>query len=219
MVHKGIFLQTKQSSVKVCETTITDEDEFISFFDTNYNLFKDYLIVINGDISEKIESYLNEKKLSFLQNVTLPKGKGRKPVEQELENERAKYLNAQKQLEAELLKSTIPEPVQQRDLKVLDSLVRSGQELNIDGDLLLLNRVNSGATIIIDGNLIITQVVDGSIRCNGNFMMLKASPKANIIFHGVEVDNSFLKDRLNRVELKNNEIVITPVLKEQNWGA
>jgi len=215
-------LQTKQSSVKVCEVTITDENEFIAFFDTNYNLFKDYLVVINGDMSEEIKEYMNTKGLSFLQNVTLPKGKSRKPIEQELENEKAKYLEAKKQFEDELSKLSTPkvvapEPVEQRDLKVLDSLIRSGQELNIEGDLLLLNRVNSGAKIVIDGNLIITQIVDGAIRCNGNFMMLKASPKANIVFHNVEVDNSYLQNRLNRVELKNNEIVVTPVLKGTNW--
>jgi hypothetical protein len=73
-------------------------------------------------------------------------------------------------------------------------------------------------TIYIKGNLVITQLVEGAIRCDGNFMMLTASQKANVIFHGVEVENKFLKDKLNKVELKNNEIVITPVFKKEiNW--
>ena len=215
-------MQTKQYSVQVCEASYTDEDKFISFFDTNYDFFKDHLIVINRDISEKIENYLNEKGLKFLVKVTLPKGQVRKVAkkesknEVELEIEKNRYISATKELEDELLKLSKKTPT---NIKVLDSLIRSGQELKIDGDLLLLNRVNSGATIAIEGNLIITQIVDGSIRCNGEFMMLKASPKANIVFHDVEVDNEYLKDRLNRVELKNNEITITPVLKGSNWGA
>ena len=51
-------------------------------------------------------------------------------------------------------------------------------------------------------------------------MMVSASPKAHIIFHGVEVDSHLLKNRLNRIELKNNEIVITPVIvkKETSWA-
>ncbi len=183
-------MQIKQSSVKICEVNITSEDEFISFFDTNYSLFKDHLIVISGDVSTEIEKYLKIKGLKYIINVELPaKSKNRATPQKEVQNH----------------------------FTVLDRLVRSGSELKIKGDLLLLNRVNSGATIIIDGNLIITQVVDGSIRCNGNFMMLKASTKANIVFHNVEVDNSFLQERLNRVELKDNEILITPVLKETNW--
>ncbi len=203
-------MRNKQYSVKVFETTLTDEDQFTSFFNTNYNLFKDYLIVIHGDISQKIQEYLQEKELRFVNNIILPKSQGRKAVEEEI----AVQKEQQQQVENELLKLS---DRLHNNLKVQDTLVRSGQELTIDGDLLLLNRVNSGATIIANGNLIVTQLVEGSIRCFGNFMMLKASPKANIVFHDVVVDNSLLKERLNRVELKDNEIRITPVLKETTW--
>ena len=209
-------MQTKQYSVKVCETHLGNEDKFISFFTTNYQFFKEHLIVINGDVSKRIEDFMNEKGLSFLVNTTLPNAKGKRSLDANLENEKNKYINATKELESQLLKLSEKKST---NLKVLDSLVRSGQELKIDGDLLLLNRVNSGATISIEGNLIITQIVDGSIRCNGEFMMLKASNKANIVFHDVEVDNNYLQERLNRVELIDNEIKITPVLKETNWGA
>jgi septum site-determining protein MinC len=199
----------------VCELTIVDDDEFISFFETNYPIFKDYLIVINGEVSEEVELYLNNKQLKFLVDVKLPVGQARKAVEKEIELIKEEYLSSKQRLEEELTGLTNKI---QNNLKVLDTLVRSGQELNIDGDLLLLNRVNSGGKIVIEGNLIVTQVVDGAIRCNGNFMMIQASPKANIVFHGVEVDNSYLLlDKLNKVELINNEIVITPVLKETNW--
>ena len=103
-------------------------------------------------------------------------------------------------------------------LTVLDKRIRSGRELNIEGDLLLLNRVNSGATINTTGSLIITQVVEGAIRCNGKFMMITVAPTANIIFNGVEVDNSLLKEELNKIELKDREIFITPVIKKEiNW--
>ena len=208
-------MQTRQYSLKVCELTIVDDAEFISFFETNYPIFKDYLIVINGDVSEDIELYLNNKQLKFMVNVTLPIGQPRKAVEREIELIKEEYLVSKQQLEEELTGLTNKI---QNNLKVLDTLVRSGQELNIEGDLLLLNRVNSGGKIVIEGNLIVTQIVDGAIRCNGNFMMIQASPKANIVFHGVEVDNSYLLiDKLNKVELIENEIVITPVLKETNW--
>ena len=211
-------MKTKQYSVQICEVSLTDEDDFISFFDKNYNFFKNHLISINGEMSKKIEDYLNEKELKYILNVTLPKKQPSKALKKENPNdiEKQRCLDEKNELQNQILELS---KNQQNDLKVLDTLVRSGQELKVDGDLLLLNRVNSGANIIVDGNLIITQIVDGSIRCNGNFMMLKASPKANILFHNVEVENSYLKDRLNRVELKNNEIIITPVLKETNWGA
>ena len=209
-------MQSNQYSVKVFETTITDETEFKEFFEVNYTLFKDHLILIKGEMSDEIKKYLQDKKLQYLQNVNLPKGRSRKALEKEFQILEAEAAINKQIAEAELKKLSNK---LQNNLTVLDDRVRSGRELNIDGDLLLLNRVNSGATINTTGNLIITQVVEGAIRCHGNFMMLTASPKANIVFHDVEVDNSLLEDRLNRVELKNNEIIITPVLKKEiNWA-
>jgi len=193
-------LLTKQYSVKVFEVTLEDESEFIAFFDKNYVMFTNHLISIYGEVSPKIETYLQEKNLKYIVNTQLPKNRASKSTPKEQVQEK--------------------KPVEkiQDNLKVIDKLVRSGQELKIQGDLLLLSRVNSGGSIVIDGNLIITQIVEGDIRCNGNFMMLQASPKANIVFHEVEVDNKYLQDKLNRVELINNEIRITPVLKETKWA-
>ncbi len=208
-------MQSKQYSVKVYECSIDDEERFISFFNTNYALFKDHLIVINGYLSQNIKDYLNSKSFIFINNITLPKGRSRKALEEELEAQRRESdidkIIAKTELE-KLSKRL------QNNLVVLDDIIRSGRELNIDGDLLLLNRVNSGATIYASGNLIITQLVEGSVRCDGNFMILTTSSKANVIFHGEEIDNKFLEDRLSKVELKNREIVITPVFKKEiNW--
>jgi len=211
-----MFLKSTQYSVKVYETTITDEVKFMEFFDSNYTLFKDHLILIKGECSETIKAYLEKKKLTYLNDVVLPKGRTRKALEKEL-----KAQEVEAAVSAQIAQGKLDElsTQLQNNLTVLDEMIRSGRELDIKGDLLLLNRVNSGATIKTTGNMIITKVVEGAIRCSGNFMMLTASPKANIVFHGVEVDNGLLENRLNRVELKNNEIIITPVLKKEiNWA-
>jgi len=211
-----MFLKSTQYSVKVYETTITDEVKFMEFFDSNYTLFKDHLILIKGECSETIKTYLEKKKLTYLNDVVLPKGRTRKALEKELKAQEVEAAVSAQIAQGKLdqLSSQL-----QNNLTVLDEMIRSGRELDIKGDLLLLNRVNSGATIKTTGNMIITKVVEGAIRCSGNFMMLTASPKANIVFHGVEVDNGLLENRLNRVELKNNEIIITPVLKKEiNWA-
>ncbi len=208
-------MQSKQYSVKVYECSIDDEEKFIAFFDTNYALFKDHLVVINGYLSQRIKDYLNSKSLIFINNIKLPRGRTRKAIEEEIEAKKREYdidkIIAKTELE-KLSKRL------QNNLTVLDDIIRSGRELNVDGDLLLLNRVNSGATIHTTGNLIITDLVEGSVRCDGNFMILTTSSKANVLFHGEEIENRFLEDRLNRVELKNREIVITPVFKKEiNW--
>jgi len=189
-------MKTKQYSVKIFEIELEEEGSFISFFDKNHIFFQNNLIVINGQESENIKKYLDNKNLKYVFNLDIP---------------------TQKKQIKDFEEKPIEKPKAKTNLKVLDKLIRSGQEVNIDGDLLLLNRVNSGGSIIINGTLIVTQIVDGSIRCSGDFMMLQASSKANIVFHDVEVDNKFLQDKLNRIELIDNEIVITPALKEKNW--
>ena len=236
-------MKNRQYSVKVLETVIDDEDKFIEFFNTHYMLFKDHLIVINGEISTNIQNYLEEKELKFLNNITLPTGRSRKALEEEFNIgkknivEEDEYLELKKKLKEIEFENGVNTQVAQSELKkanseieklskklnngftVMDTMIRSGRELKIEGDLLLLNRVNSGATIQTSGNLIVTQVVEGALRCNGNFMMITVSPKANIVFHGVVVDNSLLENKLNRIELKNREIYITPVIKKEiNWA-
>ena len=209
-------MHSNQYSVKIYETKIDNEVTFMAFFDANYTLFKDHLIVIQGKMSDTIKHYLDKKSLKYLHNIALPKGRTRKALEEEFQFEKTDRAVSQQIAEDKLAKLSMQ---LQNNLTVMDDMIRSGRELNIEGDLLLLNRVNSGATVTTSGNLIITKVVEGAIRCHGNFMMLTASPKANIIFHGVEVENKLLEDRLNRVELKNNEIIITPVLKKEiNWA-
>jgi len=205
-----------QFTVKVYETSIEDENKFIAFFDANYPLFKDHLISIQGELTPNIKTYLENKPLCYMHNVKTPISRRRKEVEEELQSEKLEAKAKQERIELELAK--LSERLA-NNLIVKDNIIRSGQELRVEGDLLLLNRVNSGATIHTTGNLIITQVVEGDIRCYGSFMMISASPKANIIFNGLIVKNELLENRLNRIELINHRLVITPVLtKEINWA-
>ncbi|HHH19760.1 MAG TPA: hypothetical protein ENK86_04540 [Campylobacterales bacterium] len=210
-------MKNKQYSVKVFETTVDDAKKFIDFFEANHALFKDHLILLHGEVTPQVTEYLEAKGLHYLTHTTLPVGRSRKALEEEMAAERIDCEINQRWAEAEISKLSNQ---LQNNLTVKDTMIRSGQELQIEGDLLLLNRINSGAMVHTTGNLIVTHQVEGAIRCDGNFMMVSASPKANIIFHGVEVDNSLLENKLNRIELKKNEIVITPVIveKETSWA-
>lgn len=259
----GEFLRNRQYSLKIFETAVENEKDFIEFFNLHYLLFKDHLILVKGDMSDTIREYLKQKKLHFLHNTTLPAGRSRKALEEEYQmmnnedmlkentllkeqNKSLLYKNLSlnkefetlsKKFEALSKESSVHQQMSNFEVEkakseisklshqlensftVLDTMIRSGRELEVEGDLLLLNRVNSGATIHTTGNLIVTHVVEGALRCDGHFMMVTVSPKANIIFNGLSVDTSLLEDKLNRIELKENEIVITPVIKKEiNWA-
>lgn len=208
-------MQSRQYSVKVFELTIEDENQVINFFNANHSIFKDHLIVVNGAMSKNIEKYLQEMNLSFLHNVELPKGRNRKALEEEIKLTTIEDKVRQLMMEQELEKLS---DKLQNNLEVCDKLLRSGQEMKTDKDLLLLNRVNSGATIITSGNLIITGQVSGIVKCSGSFMMLGATSRANVLFHGVGIDNKLLEAKLNRIEFVGNEIIVTPLLrKDISW--
>ena len=225
-------MKNRQYSVKVFETSIEDEEKFILFMNNNSILFKDHIILIKGEMSEKIEIYLKEKPFTYLHNIQLPVGRTRKALEETFADtmKDAIAIKVEEALKDKMVETSVTQQIADSEIKklknkldkgmtVIDTMIRSGQELKIDGDLLLLNRVNSAATVRTTGNLIITQVVEGALRCDGNFMMITVSPKANIIFNGVEVDNTLLENKLNRIELKNREIYITPVIKKEiNWA-
>ena len=84
-------MQTKQYSVKICEVDLIDKDEFKSFFEKNYLIFRNHLILINGELTKDIEVFLNNKGLKYAQNLDIPKGKASsKALEEELEKERQK---------------------------------------------------------------------------------------------------------------------------------
>ncbi len=185
-------MKSRQYTTKVLEIEIDSKNssDIKDFFNKNAPLFSSHLIVIKGVISDEIREFLGSKSINFIENIEL---KQRKESKRE-----------------SLLKD---------NLIVKDSIIRSGQVVDINGDLLILNRVNSGALVKVSGNLIITKLVEGTIECSGKFLMLAASNKSSITFNGVKVDNSYLKDKLNKIELIDDEIIITPILKKEiNWA-
>jgi len=68
-------LKSNQFSIKVFETAIEDEDKFITFIDANYELFKNHLISIQGEIPPKVLEYFQAKSLKYINNFELPKAK------------------------------------------------------------------------------------------------------------------------------------------------
>lgn len=181
-------MKVKQYSIKVFEINIDSQSSFLTFMDKNIIMLKHYLLYLKGEITPAIEEYLNAHEITYTTHLTL-RGK----THQEL-------------------------VLKQSDLKIIDDIVRSGQDIKVQRDLLVLNRVNSGAKLQVEGNLIITGNVDGMIFCNGDFMLVKTSPKAMIVFNGVEIDGSLLQNKFNKIIFNGEEIIVTPIEKEPKWA-
>ena len=197
-------MKSNQYSTKVFETTIENESQFVSFMDANYELFKNHLISIKGSLSDAMIKYLNDKPLIFVNNLDLPKAK----------SARASVAPKSEPKKQEALKADIKKE-QKQALKIIDKPLRSGQIIDHNGDILLLERVNSGAKVIAKGSIIALNLVDGDLVSNGEFIIISNSKKSNILFHGVMIDTILLKYKLNKIALKDNKITIESVSKKE----
>jgi septum site-determining protein MinC len=183
-------MQVKQYSVKVFEVTIENEEEFLAFARKNSLLLKRYLLLLKGDITPTIENFLGDEGIAFTHNLSLQAPNS----------------------------TSFQHFTKQSGLRIIDQLVRSGQEIIEKRDLLVLKRVNSGATIHTDGNFIALSSIDGHIECNGDFMLLKPSSKASIIFNGVDISEAMDEEIFYKIRLENNEILISKYAKDIQWA-
>ncbi|RLA71860.1 MAG: hypothetical protein DRG24_04490 [Epsilonproteobacteria bacterium] len=181
-------MKVKQYSIKVFELTIESESSFLDFMEKNLILLKRYLIVLKGVVTPPINEYLDKNDISYTTNLNINNDTHQEQV------------------------------IKQSDLKIIDTIVRSGQELKVNSDLLILNRINSGAKLHVEGNMIVTDIVDGLIVCNGDFMLIKTSSKALIIFNGVEIEGALLKNKFHKIRFNGEEVTITPIEKEPKWA-
>ncbi len=181
-------MKVKQYSIKVFELTIESEATFLDFLKKNLILLKRYLVVVKGEMTLRIRRYLDHHDIAYTTNLN--------------------FNNNSKQ---DLV-------LKQSGLKIIENLVRSGQQIDVDSDLLVLNRVNSGASIHAEGNVIITDVVDGMIECNGDFMLIKTSPKALIVFNGLEIEGALLQNKFHKIRLTGDEVKVSPIEKEPRWA-
>ena len=162
-----------QYSVKVFEVEIENEEEFLTFVRKNIVLLKRYLLLLKGDVTPVIETFLQKEEISF---------------------------------------------TKESGLRIVDQLVRSGQEIVEKRDLLVLKRVNSGASIRTEGNFIALSTIEGKVECNGEFMLLKPSPKACIVFNGADISDAMDEEHFYKIRFKNNEILISKYAKDIQWA-
>jgi len=181
-------MKTKQYSIKVFELDIEDNKSFFDFIDKFKPILNKYLLVLNGNVTQEIKNYLIENNLAFTTDTSLQSKSKSKP-----------------------------EHIKSSDLKIIDTIVRSGTEIISNDDLLVLNRVNSGSIIETDGNFLGLSLVDGKIICNGNFMLIKKSKKSMIIFNGTDITDEIGNETFYTVKLKGENMVIEKYKKDIKW--
>jgi len=181
-------MKTKQYSVKVFELYIEDNKSFFEFINKYKPMLNSYLLVLNGNVDSKIREYLVDNNLAFTTDTSL---------------------QAKSKSEKRAIKSS--------DLEIIDSIIRSGIEIDSSDDLLVLNRINSGSVVKTKGNFLGLSLVDGKVICNGNFMLIKRSKNAMIIFNGNDITDKIEENSFYTVKIKDGNIYIDKYKKDIKW--
>ena len=181
-------MKVKQYNIKVFEVEIKDKVEFIDFVEKNHLLLKKYLLYLKGEVTKEIADVLKKYNISYTQDLSIEANTKEVPLSSS------------------------------NELKIVDNIVRSGQEIVTKSDILVLNRINSGAIVKSEGNFISLSLIDGKVECNGEFMLIKASKKATIIFNYVDISSNVNDGSFYKVQLKEEKIIISKYKKDFKWA-
>jgi len=167
----------KQKTLRVFE--VENFEKLKNIVENKYELIKNYYFMLKKSDRE-IEEYLKNKNLNFF-------------VLNSNKNFVQKKVEKIQIIEKEIIKERI------KEAQIFDKIIRSGEELIIEGDVVFLKRINPGAKIEVKGNLILLEENQGFIKVEGLFALIKKN-RGNIFFNneGIgEIDKFtfFYKDK------------------------
>ncbi len=213
-------MKAKQKSIRVFDIEIESQDEFFSYMDKNLILLKEYLLVINGEITEEITEYLKENEICFIKandcklNMTskVKSGYSRDIISKNFhqKTEKIDLVTINSQSSGTIINSNSIKTL------LLERTIRSGEEIIHDGDITIFGRVNSAAKVISDGNVEIYGTIDGVIECNGEYMIVKELDKGHIIFNGSILDKERFDGGIKRVTYSSDGAVIKDLFETVN---
>ena len=155
----------RQKTMRVFE--VEDFEKLKKVVESKYELIKGYYFLLKEE-NKEIQDYLKEKELNFfvlnssISNVKIEK--------------RVKVIER------------VVEKIIKEDNKtqVFDRIIRSGEELILEGNIIFFKRINPGAKIEVKGNLVLLDENNGLIRVEGDFLLVNKN-NSYIFFNGDEL--------------------------------
>lgn len=206
-----------------------DFDELERFITKNKAMLKLYLLIVE-DLNPRLKDLLDKYEIDYIK----PKNQyfGKKSLIDKNISDLQKNLNlitkdSSKdskdlvQKGANLLDSSAnlgtnqpqnPTNLSQIKTQVFTELIRSGKEISGDSDIIVFNRVNSGANIKSSKNVFVFGKCDGNIDCKGDFMVLSKIAKGKILFKGLAITPNMLKYKLNLITKDHIGLKIDDIL-------
>ncbi len=99
-----------------------------------------------------------------------------------------------------------------KSLRIISKPVRSGEEIEHHGDLIICENVHHGARVYASGNLVLFGKCEGRIECEGEYLILK-NIKANPIVFGEQIFSQAMLEKINthqdvlKLVIKNGDFI------------
>ena len=201
-------MKVTQKNVRVFHIEIDDEALFLDYFRKNSPLLREFLLLIEGNISKNIAFVLEQSGVCYkeINHCNIRFGGIKK--EPQLEVEEAKEEVKAHQENAAL------DVQQTKKLKLYDRPIRSGEEIVETLPIVIFGRVNSGAKVFCEESMSIYGMIDGLVQCDGEYIVLSGiSPRGHLIFNGEIIEPEKLKENvLQKITMKDHVIEIKEVV-------
>jgi len=199
-------MKLKQQNFKAFEITIDDEEQFKTYLSKNAPLLQGHLLALTNSPSNELSSYLHEQNFCFVstKNCSLNSRKRSniKIPEDEKPQEDSKIQTEPEIIKEEIIPQDIP-----AEKTILHRPVRSGETIEAKGDMVVFGRINSGSRLNINGNGEFFDIIDGTINCNGDYIILKSIGKGSVIFNSETINKESLKSSLHLITYKDGIII------------
>jgi septum site-determining protein MinC len=156
----------RQKTIRVFE--VDDFDNLKKVVESKYELVKNRYFLLKTH-NKEIEEFLKNKNLPFfiLNSDSFTPEKEITPQIEVIEKEIVKKIKSE----------TI----------IYDKIIRSGEEIRSENNLIFLNRINAGAKIYSSGNIEIFDECEGRVVCEGDYIIVKKNVKGTIIYKGADI--------------------------------
>lgn len=195
-------MKVKQQTLKGFEFEIDDEAEFEEYYQKNAPLLNGHLLILRGKVSKDIQNYLDKKSVAYVnkneKNIVTRKKREEAVVE---DSPTKPFVNKTVVIDT----AVIPENC------VYHRPIRSGEEIESDSDLVFFSRINSGAVIESSRSIQIFGIIDGLVRSDGEYLILREIGKGTVVFHGEELTKSQFDGQLKLIQYKDG-IVMKDIL-------
>lgn len=197
------MIKAKQKTVRIFDINIKNEKDFYPYMDKNLVLLKEYILVLSGDVTEKIKIYLENYNICFIvsENCNLKiKHKSDSDTKSDImgENKPDMQNNVDKITISSQTEDTLSQAQKVKTL-LLERPVRSGEEIIHSGDVTIFGRVNSASKVLAEGNVEVYGTIDGLVQCDGSYMIIKDLGKGHIIFNGDILEQEQFNGNLKKI--------------------